>query len=142
MVHPSGSFRGHEPQSGLVRPDDDLWIAAEHDFTLVRKGCLTALQSLPIIHFRGDLLIKADLARTVYETHGGISQKEAREIVDLIIAHIKNTLISGQNVKLSGFGSINLIHRRARAGRNPQTGNRIRLKASKYVTFRPSKKVF
>ena len=86
-------------------------------------------------------MIKADLARAVYETHGGISQKEAREIVDVIITHIKNALISGQNVKLSGFGSINLIHRRARSGRNPQTGHRIRLKPSTYVTFRPSRKV-
>ncbi len=87
-------------------------------------------------------MIKADLAKAVYETHGGISQKEAREIVDVIIVHMKDALIGGQNVKLSGFGSLNLIHRRARSGRNPQTGDRIRLKPSKYVTFRPSRKVF
>jgi integration host factor subunit alpha len=87
-------------------------------------------------------LIKADLAKAVYETHGGISQKEAREIVDMIIAEVKAALAEGHNVKLSGFGSLNVIHRKARTGRNPQTGDRIRLDPSKYITFKPSRKVF
>ena len=63
-------------------------------------------------------------------------------MVDLIIDELKAALVSGENVKLSGFGSFNVIHRKARTGRNPQTGDRIRLKPSRYVTFRPSRKVF
>ena len=78
----------------------------------VRKavdGCLTAPEPVPIIQFipgrdyqvsiawpsRGGSLIKADLAKAVYETHGGISQKEAREIVDLIIDQLKAALVGG-----------------------------------------------
>ena len=87
-------------------------------------------------------MIKSDIARAVYNTHGGISHKEAREIVDLILELMMAPLVRGQNVKMSGFGSLNVIRRRSRAGRNPQTGKRIVLKPSYYVTFRPSKKVF
>lgn len=84
-------------------------------------------------------MIKADLARIVYERHGGISNQEAKDLVELIIEKMKDRLVRGENVKLSGFGSFNLVHRKSRMGRNPQTGDRISLAQSKYVTFRPSR---
>jgi integration host factor subunit alpha len=84
-------------------------------------------------------MIKADLAKVVYETHGGISQREAKELVDRIIERMKERMAQGENVKLSGFGSLNLVQRRSRMGRNPQTGGRIELSASKYVNFRASR---
>jgi integration host factor subunit alpha len=84
-------------------------------------------------------MIKADLARIVYETHGGMSYREAAELVDFVLESIKDRLIKGENVKLTGFGTFNVIERKARAGRNPQTGDRIELSSSRYVTFRPSR---
>jgi integration host factor subunit alpha len=84
-------------------------------------------------------MIKADLAEVVYETHGGISYREAAEIVDGIIESIKERLVNGENVKLTGFGTFTVIHRRARGGRNPQTGDKIELPPSRYVTFRCSR---
>lgn len=87
-------------------------------------------------------MIKADLARTVYETHGGISFREARELVDFMLDRIKQELVKGESVKLAGFGSLNVVSRRGRLGRNPQTGSRLQLAPSKYVIFRPSRKAF
>ena len=87
-------------------------------------------------------MIKTDLTKVVYETHGGVSYREAREIVDYLLDRIKGKLIEGENVKLSGFGSFNVIERKGRLGRNPQTGERLQLAPSKYVTFRPSRKTF
>lgn len=87
-------------------------------------------------------MIKADLARVVYQAHGGISYREAREIVDFVLETIRGRLLSGENVKLSGFGSFNVIDRKGRLGRNPQTGDRLQLPPSRYVTFRPSRKTF
>ena len=84
-------------------------------------------------------MIKADLAQVVYETHGGISYHEAAKIVDTIIDTIKTSLIQHENVKLTGFGTFNVIDREGRRGRNPQTGERIQLEPSRYVTFRCSK---
>ncbi|HSR51533.1 MAG TPA: integration host factor subunit alpha [Acidobacteriota bacterium] len=86
-------------------------------------------------------MVKADLARVVYERHGGITFKEAQELVDLMIKLMKEALLDGESVKLSGFGSLNVIDRKPRMGRNPQTGERIRLAASRYVTFRASRAV-
>jgi nucleoid DNA-binding protein len=84
-------------------------------------------------------MIKADLARIVYETHGGISYKEAAILVDQILELIKESLTSHENVKLTGFGTLAVIERKPRMGRNPQTGDRIRLSASRYVVFHPSR---
>ena len=83
-------------------------------------------------------MIKAKLAQIVHETHGGISYKESQELVEFIIHTIKNSLICGENVKLTGFGSLNVIQRKGRLGRNPQTGERMSLTPSRYVTFKPS----
>ena len=84
-------------------------------------------------------MIKADLARIIYEAHGGISYREAKDLVEMMLDRMKASLIQGENVKLSGFGSFNVVRRKGRLGRNPQTGARIQLKPSKYVTFRPSR---
>ncbi len=84
-------------------------------------------------------MVKADLARTIYQTHGGISHREAKELVEMIIEQMKQSLIQGENVKLSGFGSLNVVKRRERLGRNPQTGKRIHLDGHKQVVFRPSR---
>jgi nucleoid DNA-binding protein len=84
-------------------------------------------------------MIKADLAQVVHETHGGISHQESAQIVDTIIDCIKTSLVNLENVKLTGFGTFNVIHREGRRGRNPQTGESMQLAPSRYVTFRCSK---
>ncbi len=84
-------------------------------------------------------MIKTDIAQIVYERHGGISFAEAKDMVELILGSVKQTLVSGENVKLSGFGTLNVIQRKGRLGRNPQTGERMELASSRYVTFRPSR---
>ncbi len=84
-------------------------------------------------------MIKTDIAQIVYERHGGISFAEAKDMVELILGSVKKTLVSGENVKLSGFGTLNVIQRKGRLGRNPQTGERMKLASSRYVTFRPSR---
>jgi len=84
-------------------------------------------------------MTKADLAQVVHETHGGISYKESVLIVETIIDCIKTSLVQLENVKLTGFGTFNVIDREGRRGRNPQTGERMQLPPSRYVTFRCSK---
>jgi len=84
-------------------------------------------------------MIKAHLARIVHETHGGISQREAKHLVDTIIELVKARLSTGEPVKLSGFGSLRVMSRKSRVGRNPRDGSRIQLASSKYVVFKPSR---
>lgn len=82
-------------------------------------------------------MTKADLVEIVYEK-AGLSKKEAQEIVEDIFDTLKNTLKSGDKIKISGFGNFVLRDKRPRKGRNPQTGDDIEITARRVLTFRPS----
>jgi integration host factor subunit alpha len=84
-------------------------------------------------------MTKADLARVVYERHGGLSNKEASRLVDLILEFIKQGLSDGQRVQISGFGTFLVRAKKERKGRNPQTGEEMTILPRKSVVFRPSK---
>ncbi len=82
-------------------------------------------------------MTKADLVDIVYEK-AGLSKKEAQEIVEEIFDTLKNTLKTGDKIKISGFGNFVLRDKRPRKGRNPQTGDDIEITARRVLTFRPS----
>ncbi len=84
-------------------------------------------------------MTKADLARAIYERHGGISNQEAQRIVDLIFSIIKDRLLKGDEVHIVGFGSLEVVERRSRRGRNPITGEDIQLPERHALVFRPSR---
>lgn len=80
---------------------------------------------------------KADIVEKVYETIG-FSKKEASELVELVFQELKSTLKSGEKVKISGFGNFVVRGKNERIGRNPQTGEQIKISARRVLTFRPS----
>ena len=84
-------------------------------------------------------MTKADLARAIYDRHGGISNLEAQRIVDLVFTIMKKQLLSGGEIHIVGFGSLEVVTRRARRGRNPMTGSDIQLPERKVLVFRPSR---
>ena len=82
---------------------------------------------------------KNDLTRAVHDVHGGMSHADAAKIVDLMLDTIKNRLVQGEKVLLSGFGSFRVVVRKDRKGINPQTGAAMVIRGRKAVSFRPSK---
>lgn len=84
-------------------------------------------------------MTKADLARAIYEKHGGISNQEAHRIVDVLFNVIKGRLLLGDEVHIVGFGSLEVVERRQRRGRNPVTGEDIQLPERRALVFRPSR---
>ena len=84
-------------------------------------------------------MTKADIARIVYARHGGISNREAARLVEIIFESIKSRLGSGEKVQITGFGSFVIRQKRERRGRNPQTGEEMLIKPRRSVVFRPSK---
>lgn len=84
-------------------------------------------------------MTKADIIEAVYEKVGGFSKKEAAEIVETVFDTIKATLERGEKIKISGFGNFVVRDKKARIGRNPQTGEEITIKASKAARFRAGK---
>jgi len=67
------------------------------------------------------------------------TKKEAQEAVDCVFSSITKALKKGDAVTLVGFGTFKVTKRKARKGRNPQTGEEIKIKASKAPKFTPGK---
>jgi DNA-binding protein HU-beta len=65
------------------------------------------------------------------------TKKEAQEAVDCVFSSITRALKKGDTVTLVGFGSFKVVGRKARKGRNPQTGEEIDIKASNAPKFTP-----
>ena len=82
-------------------------------------------------------MTKADLVELIYE-RTGLSKKEAGEIVEEVFAIVTDKLREGEKVKISGFGTFVVNHKRARRGRNPQTGEPITIDSRSVLSFKPS----
>ena len=80
---------------------------------------------------------KADLVNEVAKIVS--TKKEAQETVDCMISSITKALKKGEDVALAGFGSFKVVKRKARKGRNPYTGEEIKIKATKAAKFTPAK---
>lgn len=82
-------------------------------------------------------MTKADIVEKVYQKIG-FSKKESSELVEQVFNSIKETLEKGEKVKISGFGNFIIREKHERIGRNPQTGDQIKISARRVLTFRPS----
>ena len=67
------------------------------------------------------------------------TKKEAQEAMDCVLSSITKALKKGDTVTLIGFGTFKVTQRKARKGRNPQTGEEIDIKASRAPKFNPGK---
>ena len=85
-------------------------------------------------------LTKADLAKHLDEEIG-LTNREAKEIVEFFFEHISDALIHGQQVKISGFGNFTLHDKKERPGRNPRTGEEVPVTARRVVTFHCGQKL-
>ena len=79
-------------------------------------------------------MTKADLVDVV-SAEAEITKRQAGQIVDLILDEIKAALLKGDRVALTPFGSFVVRSRKAREGRNPKTGAKIKIAARKVPAF-------
>ena len=68
-----------------------------------------------------------------------LSKAEVEKVVSCFFETVKSTLKSKQNVRLVGFGTFSANERKARTGRNPQTGQQIQIPSCYYPKFKPGK---
>jgi DNA-binding protein HU-beta len=66
-----------------------------------------------------------------------VTKRAAEAALDSALKGVKDSLKRGKKVTLVGFGSFGVGRRKARTGRNPQTGRTIRIPAARVVRFRP-----
>ncbi len=84
-------------------------------------------------------MTKAELVESVRAKAAFTTKAQAEKALNATIAALSAALGSGQSVTLTGFGSFKVTKRAARKGRNPRTGQEIKIPASKVVKFTPGK---
>ena len=85
-------------------------------------------------------LTKAELAELLFERLG-LNKRESKDMVEAFFDIVQAALVSGDDIKLSGFGNFNIRRKAPRPGRNPRTGEAIPIKARNVVTFHASHKL-
>lgn len=80
---------------------------------------------------------KADLVRSI-ATNTDLTQKDADNALSVMVDAISEALADGQEVSLRGLGKFTVQQRGERNARNPQTGEMVKLPASRAVRFKPS----
>lgn len=82
-------------------------------------------------------MTKIDLVEIIFEKVG-LSKKEAQDIIEVIFDTIRQSFERGESVKIAGFGTFNVRDKNSRRGRNPQTGEELRISPRRVLTFRAS----
>ncbi len=80
---------------------------------------------------------RADLTNAVYK-NVGLSRSDCARMVESILSIVSDSIVRGENVKISGFGIFEVREKRERTGRNPKTGVSAKISARRVLTFRPS----
>ncbi|WP_262271945.1 HU family DNA-binding protein [Microvirga yunnanensis] len=86
------------------------------------------------------ILTLRHIAEQLSEVHE-LPKRQANEILTQVIEMIAKSLKKGDKIRLSGLGILQVRKRAARTGHNPQTGEPIKIKASKKIAFRPAKEL-
>ena len=87
-----------------------------------------------------DTVTKNELSEALFD-QVGLNKREAKDMIDAFFDRIGQSLESGTEVKISGFGNFQLRNKSARPGRNPKTGQMIPIAARRVVTFHASQKL-
>ncbi len=80
---------------------------------------------------------RSTLSEAVFK-NVGLSRNESSSLVDTVFNEILKSLIDGDDVKISSFGTFIVRNKRERIGRNPKTGEEVPITARSVVTFRAS----
>jgi DNA-binding protein HU-beta len=86
------------------------------------------------------ILTLRHIAEKLSELHE-LPKRQANEMLTQVVELIAKSLKKGDKIRLSGLGILQVRKRAARTGRNPQTGEPIKIKASKKIAFRPAKEL-
>ena len=85
----------------------------------------------------GKTVTREDLSESIYQKVG-FSRSESARLVGQVLGELGNTLVRGETVKLSSFGTFTLRNKGERVGRNPRTGVEVPIDQRRVVVFKPS----
>ncbi|MGI3185567.1 integration host factor subunit alpha [Nioella aestuarii] len=85
----------------------------------------------------GKTLTRMDLSEAVFR-EVGLSRNESAGLVERVLELMSDSLVEGEQVKISSFGTFSVRSKTARVGRNPKTGEEAPIPPRRVLTFRPS----
>ena len=85
----------------------------------------------------GSTVTRAQLSEAVYQ-EVGLSRNESADLVEEVLNEISATLVRGEPVKISSFGSFAVRQKGERQGRNPKTGEEVPIKPRRVLVFKAS----
>ncbi len=85
----------------------------------------------------GKTITRADLSEAVHR-EVGLSRSESLDLVNQVLQEIGDTLVKGESVKLSSFGTFEVRFKKERIGRNPKTREEVPITPRRVLTFRAS----
>ena len=84
-------------------------------------------------------MTKSELARRVAEQVPYLAKEDVTMVVDVIFHRMTQSLVRGERIEIRGLGSFEVVHRKAREGMNPKTGERVSIPARRAILFRAGK---
>jgi integration host factor subunit alpha len=82
-------------------------------------------------------MTKSDIAENIHSKIG-VSKRESVDMLELVLSVMKETLETGEKIKVAGFGNFEVKQKKDRIGRNPETGESMTIEARKVLSFKPS----
>ena len=102
-----------------------------------KKAAPAPAKAVKVTATAGKTVTASALLQTIAD-HMGIKKSEAKTMVEGYTDVVKAYVLKGAKVKIGDIGMVMVRHRKARMGRNPQTGEPVKIKASKKLAFRQS----
>ena len=84
-------------------------------------------------------MTKKEFAKLLFEKGVFTTRTEAEKKVDIIFDSIEKILLDGENLSIINWGKLEIVERAPRLGRNPKTGEEVKISKRKSVKFRPGK---
>ena len=82
-------------------------------------------------------MTKKEFAKLLFEKGVFTTRTEAEKKVDIIFSSMEKILLDGENLSIINFGKLEVVERAPRLGRNPKTGEEVKIGKRKSVKFRP-----
>ncbi len=86
-------------------------------------------------------MLRSELVNRLQEEFQPMRAAEVEQAVDIVLDEVAQALASGGRVELRGFGAFSVRKRDARTGRNPRTGDTVKVEAKRVPFFKPGKEL-
>ncbi|TYB95058.1 MAG: integration host factor subunit beta [Kosmotoga sp.] len=86
-------------------------------------------------------MTKSQLIEKIVDENPNLTKKEIEFIVNNVFSNIKDALGNGDKVEIRGFGSFKVRDKKAKIGRNPKTGEQVKVPPKKVPYFKPGKEI-